>query len=285
MSDGPAPGRKLIDTKHRIVWYIAALFSLLLYFSGFVPLYIFLRRKILKRNIAVALTYHRINDNNETPDIMVSTKNFERQMAYLKKYFDIVPIDEIVNICINNKRLRRDTAAVTFDDGYKDNFTDAYPILKKYNVPALIFVAITYINESNKLSSDEIKAVQKGHITFGAHTITHKALAALDRESAFLEVSGSKSYLEQILQEEVKYFAYPYGKRGRDFTDETMQIVKDAGYKAAFATDNGFINGASNLFALNRIGVRNFPLFVFKCRISGIFENRLFYWLRRYLKI
>lgn len=273
--------RKLIELKYRIAWYIGTILSFLLYFSGIMTLYIYLRRKYLKHHIAIVLTYHRISDDSNVPDITVSSKNFERQIVYLKKDFDIVSVDELIGRYRHNTQFKKDTVAITFDDGYKDNYTYAYPILRKYNVPATIFVTTGFIGEDGRMSKDDIMIMQKDNITFGAHTISHRVLSELDRGSAFLEISGSKSALEEIVQTKIKYFAYPYGQRGRDFTEESIQMVEDAGYIAAFSTDNGYIDNNSNPFALNRIGIRNIPLFVFKTRVSGIFENKWFRVLRK----
>jgi len=278
--------RRFIEIKYRIAWYVGTVLCFVLYFLGIVPLYVYLRKRYLKRYIAVVLMYHRVSDDGNSSDITVSAKNFEDQILYLKKNFNIVSIDELIDMYLQNVKLEEDTVAITFDDGYKDNYTDAYPILRRYNVPAIIFVATgSFIREDKKLNEKEIKEMQKDNIIFGAHAVTHRVLSELDREAVSIEINDSKSTLERILQQEVKYFAYPYGKRGRDFTDDTIQIVKSAGFKAAFATDNGFITNKSDLYVLNRIGVRNFPLFVLKARLSGIFENKWIYKLREYLKI
>ncbi|HQU30677.1 MAG: polysaccharide deacetylase family protein [Planctomycetia bacterium] len=272
--------RKFIKLKYKIAWYAGIVLSFLLYFSGIIGLYIFLRKKYFKKYIAVVLTYHRVNDNNNSPDITVSQKNFDSQIAYLIRNFNIVSIDKILDECRYRTQLEDDTIAITFDDGYKDNYTHAYPILKKYNAPFTIFVSTGYIDTTNMLTKEEIAAMHKDKITFGGHTVTHKVLSGLNREAATAEISGSKSALEQILKENVKYFAYPYGKKGRDFTNETMQIVKECGFTAAFSTKNGCIDSNGNYFALNRIGIRNVPLFVFKSRLSGIFENKFITLLR-----
>ncbi len=277
--------RRLIRLKYRIAWYIGTILSFLLYLSGIIALYMYFRRRYLKENIAFVLMYHRVSDRINDPDVTVSDKNFERQMSYLKKNFNVVSLDDMVDRYKQNTKSEKDTVAITFDDGFKDNYTDAYPILKKYNIPATIFIVTGYIDRNYGLSKDEIITMQKDNITFGAHTMTHRVLLELDKRDAFLEINDSKSVLEKILNEKVKYFAYPYGKKGRDFTDKSMQIVKEAGYNAAFSTENGYINSKNNLFALNRIGMRNFPLFVFKGRVSGIFENRWFHILRRLVGI
>lgn len=274
----------MIEIKYKAAWYAGTVLSCMLYFSGIIGLYKLLRTRS-QRHIAVVLMYHRVSDDGNQPDITVSTRKFERHMSYLAGSFDVVTIDEIVGGYISGRKWEKDVAAVTFDDGFKDNYTDAYPILKKYRIPATVFVATDHIGSDIGLSRDEIILMHNGNITFGAHTISHPVLSSLDRESAIREISGSKSILEDILKSTVSYFAYPYGKRGRDFNDVSMYIVRECGFKAAFATDNGFLTLKSSRYALNRIGMRDFPLFVLRARVSGIFESRLFYALRRLARI
>lgn len=277
--------RRFIELKYRVGWFIGTLISFLLFFSGIISIYVYLRRKYLKQHIAVVLTYHRVSDDLNNPHITVSTCNFERQVSYLINNFKVISIDELLNCQRKKIQLDSDVVAVTFDDGYKDNYTYAYPILMKHNAPAAVFVSGSFIDSSHGLSMEDIKVMHNNNITFGAHTVTHKVLASLDRQTAVHEINESKALLEEILHEGIKYFAYPYGKNGRDFTDESMQIVRDAGFTAAFATDNGFIDNSSDFFALKRIGVRNIPLYVFKGRISGIFENKFIHLLRRLVGI
>jgi len=270
--------------KYRIAWYIGAVISFIMYFSGIEPFYKFIRKIVLRHFIAAVLVYHRIDDKNDTPDITVSSKKFKNQMLYLKKNFNIFSLDELIDMYKNNRQLKGDVVAITFDDGYKDNYINAYPVLKEYDIPATIFLVTSLIdNDLLMLNSSDIINMQKGNITFGAHTLSHKSLSEVGYETAISEVKGSKLELEKILRQKVRYFAYPYGKKGKDFDGKTMLIVKEAGYSAAFSTDNGYIDKYSNLFAMKRIGVRNFPLFVFKVRLSGIFENSLVTALRRYV--
>lgn len=276
---------RLIELKYKIAWYVGALLSFLLYFSGFVTLYTYLRRRYLKYPITIVLMYHRIGNNN-TSDISVSTKNFDRQIAYLKRNFDIVSLDELVENYKHNYRLGKDIVAITFDDGYKDNYLNAYPILRNYNAPATIFLITNFIDKNPEmLNSNDILIMLNDKITFGAHTLNHKILSEIDHETAWVEISNSKFMLEEILQKKVKYFAYPKGKK-KDFSEAIIQMVGDTGYEAAFSTENGCItNNTNNFFTLNRLGMRNYPLFVFKVRVSGIFESRLFIRFREYVRL
>lgn len=272
--------------KYRIAWYIGAVISFIMYFSGIEPFYKFIRKIVLRRFIAAVLVYHRIDDKNDTPDITVSSKKFKNQMLYLKKNFNIFSLDELIDMYKNNRQLKGDVVAITFDDGYKDNYINAYPVLKKYDIPATIFLVTSLIdNDPLMLNSSDIINMQKGNITFGAHTLSHKSLSEVGYETAISEVKGSKLELEKILRQKVRYFAYPFGKVGQDFNSETTAIVKETGFRAAFSTNNGFINKQSDIYALERIGIRNFPMFVFKIRVSGIFENKLVHILREFLRI
>ena len=93
--------KKLIELKYKVAWYAGATISFLLFISGIISLYVYVRRRFLKSHIAIVLMYHRIGYNN-APDMSVSDKNFEFQIAYLKKYYSIVSIDELLNIYKNN---------------------------------------------------------------------------------------------------------------------------------------------------------------------------------------
>ncbi len=273
--------RRLIELKYRIMWRIGTVIAFLLYFSGIMAIYTFVRWRCFKQYIAIVLMYHRVGDNSHEPDMTVSNSNFDCQMRYIKENYKISSLDEILDLYISGSTLTEDTIAITFDDGHRDNYINAYPILRKYDIPASIFVAINFVGQPFGLTKEEILTMRKDKITFGAHTMTHRVLADLDKHSASLEIKGSKSALEQILGEDVKYFAYPYGLRGRDFTVESVQIVRETGFTAAFTTNNGYIDRSNDIFMLKRIGVRNIPLFVLKCRLSGIFENRFIHILRR----
>ncbi len=273
--------RKLLQLRYRLVWCCVAILSALLHFTGINGIYNARRKK--KRNFFNAvLMYHRINAINEMKDMTVSPKNFRRQMEYVRSFYNVLSLRDIV--ARRGTVSDEDAIAVTFDDGFRDNYTQALSILKEYNIPATIFVVMGYVNQEYGLTKQHMMEMKTSSIEFGAHTMTHPLLSAIDKNTAIAEITESKTVLEDLLGSPVIHFAYPYGKRGRDFTDEAIEIVKNAGFEAAFSTDNGSVD-AGNHFALCRLGVRNFPLFVLKCRLSGIFENRFFHFLRRAFRV
>ncbi|MBI5056291.1 MAG: polysaccharide deacetylase family protein [Nitrospirae bacterium] len=277
--------RKYTEIKYKIAWNIGAMFSFFLYFSGIAHCYILLRKKLLKNYIMFVLTYHRIHDGREDAHISVRVETFKRQMAYLQRSFNVISLDALINSLGNSGCLTNDVVAITFDDGWKDNYNNAFQVLKVTGFPATIFVATDRIGKDHGLTDEEINEMFRNNVTIGAHTMSHKALSDVDYETAVSEVRGSKLKLEKILQQEVKYFAYPFGKKGQDFSEQAMDIVKESRFTAAFSTDNGCVSGQSHLFALERIGIRDFPMFVFKVRVSGIFENKWVHSLRQYLRV
>jgi len=258
--------------------------SFILYFSGVIKLYIFLRKRLLKQYGVIVLTYHRIRDDGEDPDISVSSKEFEKQITYLKKYFNIISLNTLVDNIEKQTNIVRDNIAITFDDGYKDNFLNAYPILKKYQMPATIFLVSKSVGKKEMLGTNELNLMKNNEIGFGSHTVTHKVLLKIVTGTATEEITYSKKELERLLNQKIQFFAYPKGKRNH-FNEQIKALVKESGYKAAFTTENGEISNKSDLFELKRIGIRNCPLFVFKTRVSGIFESRLVYFLRKLLRM
>ncbi len=267
--------------KFTTFWMIGTLVSFILYFSGFVMVYKIIRKRFFRRYRSVVLMYHRIRDDGKDPDMAVSSETFRKQLAYLKKHFQVVSLEEFMR-GLETKQVK-DTVTITFDDGYEDNYLQAYPILRELDMPATVFLIS---GESDlyeeMLTMEQIRQMQQHKILFGSHTISHPILTELDRETAFKEIAGSKRDLEEKLKNSVHFFAYPKGKRYH-FNDAIKALVKEAGYEAAFCTENGYVEKDSDRFEIRRIGIRDIPMFAFKTRLSSIFESRLIYSLRKLL--
>lgn len=273
------------EAKYRLFWFIGTILSFILYFSGIAWIFTFIRKRILKKFISTVIMYHRIRNDNKDLDISVTTKTFDRQMKYLKTHFDVASLDTLIDNIKKKTRTKTDSVAITFDDGYKDNYSNAYFILKKCKLPATIFLITGEIGKNDDmLNADEIHKMENERITFGSHTVNHQVLSKVSEEIATKEIVNSRLDLEEIINKKVKFFAYPKGKRYH-FNEVIKAFVKNTGYKAAFTTENGQINEESDLFELKRIGIRNCPLFVFKVRVSGIFESRIIYFVRNVFKM
>lgn len=227
--------------------------------------------------------YHRITDEVKEPRYSVSTINFERQMAYVKAHFNCISFATLINDMDEFTSPNADTVLITFDDGYRDNFLNALPILKRYELPATIFLVSRFIcNEKDILSVNEIRTMEQQGIDFGSHTLTHRVLSEIDGAEAYKEICDSKSELEGFLNRKIQVFSYPYGKK-RHFNEQIKAQVKKAGYYAAVTTENGAVTSRNDLYELKRIEIKDFPLFAFKVAVSGILDNRLFCFVRKVL--
>ncbi len=216
------------------------------------------------------LTYH---DFGYGKGIKVTPENFERQMRYLKdKGYNVISLDELVEDIKKEKKFAHNTVVITMDDGYKDNFTYAYPVLKKYGFPATIFLIANNIGtDANFLNWDEVKKMSKDNISFGGHTKNHVYLPSI-QEKAILwdEIAGCKEHIEKHTGVLVCYFSYPRG----GFTQEIKTLLKRAGYKAACTTNRGYdILDKKDLYELNRVSIRNHDVsFSLWAKLSGFYN-------------
>jgi len=104
----------------------------------------------------VILMYHRVIEDPDSPQeytqpgIAVSNRSFDLQMAFLAKKYHVLRLDQLIKLLQNGRRLPRRCAVITFDDGWRDNFLNAYPILQRHNLPATIFLSTDFIGTGRK---------------------------------------------------------------------------------------------------------------------------------------
>jgi peptidoglycan/xylan/chitin deacetylase (PgdA/CDA1 family) len=239
-----------MSLKQNKILKIAAIIiiSLFIFFGSFYFFY------LSPKYTVPILTYH---DFGYGKGIKVAPENFERQMRYLKdKHYNVISLDELVRGIENGRQFSRNTVVITMDDGYRDNFTYAYPVLKKYSFPATIFLIANNIGtDVNFLNWDEVKKMSKDNISFGGHTKNHVYLPSIQEEAILWdEIAGCKEVLEKHIGIPIGYFSYPRG----GFTEAVKLLVKEAGYKAACTTNRGHdILDKNDLYELNRISIRN----------------------------
>ena len=199
------------------------------------------------------LNYHQINDEAHNP-MTVSTSEFAAQMQYLADsgYTTISP-DDLQAYLENGQQLPENPILITFDDGYKDNYQNALPILKKHAQKATVFLISDYVNTYEKyLTWQQIQEMQQAGINFGSHTLSHMVLTeAPSPEEVQKQLAKSKEALEWHLGQKVEYIAYPCGTYNQNIIDMT----RAAGYKAAFTVNFGRDMIGDSSYALNRIPV------------------------------
>jgi len=198
------------------------------------------------------LNYHQIN-NHDHNVLTLSTSEFAAQMEDLDKegYTPITP-DQLLDHLQNKTTLPEKPVLLTFDDGYEDNYLNAYPILKQYKFNATIFLISNLINKDHYLSWQEIQEMKNNNILFEGHTFSHPYLSKIkDDKTLQQELLGSKKDLEQHLGYKINYLAYPYG----DYDQHVISMVKKYGYRAAFTVHFGPDLEQANPYTLNRVPI------------------------------
>lgn len=201
----------------------------------------------------IVLNYHKIDDMNIS--LSVRPADFERQMRYLvEQNFHAITPQEMYAALVEGAELPENPVLITFDDGYLDNYTNAYPILKKYGLKATIFVITGFMDRGQPGyftwgQAAEMEA--SGLINIESHTVTHSSLTDLNEEQMQREIKVSKADIERRLGKQVEFLAYPTGT----YNLHIAALVKEAGYKGAFTVKYGNVDQASNLFALERVPI------------------------------
>ena len=235
--------------------------------------------------------YHRVVKKeklaNNLKDINMYTDidKFHNQMKFLKERHRIVSEKEVATF-MEKGRIPDCSVWITFDDGYKDNYTNAFPILKKYSIPATIFVTTGYINEPTSsenrnnlfMNWDEIIEMSKAGIFIGAHTVSHRILADLSDDEMMREIHESKDEIEEKIDRRVISFAYPVGKRQHYCLEKCIPILRENNIKLAVTTIGGFntIKPKKCFFELNRMGVSyedSLNFFKFKVSLGSFWQR------------
>ncbi|MBU5486231.1 polysaccharide deacetylase family protein [Clostridium sp. MSJ-11] len=213
------------------------------------------------------LMYHSIN-YEEGNELMVPKEQFREQMNYLyENGYTTLTLNQLYDFFINNKPIPEKSVVITLDDGYKDNYTNAFPILKEFNFNAVVFVITNNIdNHKNFLTSEQILEMDKNGIEIQSHTANHERLPTLSYENQVRTLKVSKEFLEKLLNKESLYIAYPYG----DANSDTIKAAKEAGYKMAFTTKGTWSDKTDGILSLDRVYISaNFDMDEFHRRLTN----------------
>ena len=230
------------------------------------------------------LTYHhvaRVPADHPRGNLFVSPEEFECQMEYLKKkQFPVVSLDQIRAGLLGETSLPPKAVAISFDDGFEDNYLHAFPILKKYGFPATVFMITEKIGSRGSpdpgeeedncyLSPDQLREMAGAGITIGSHSATHPHLGRIPFNQADREITHSKKVLEDLLGLPVRWFCYPFGS----FYPELMESVRKAGYCGAVSAirDNRLMPW--QIYCLPRVMVMpGLPLWHFRYYFSRLYH-------------
>lgn len=207
-------------------------------------------RKEINKKIPI-LMYHSISDNPGNL-LCLSPQRFAEQMHYLKEAgYHPLTFRELAD-WEQDKPIPVKPIVITLDDGYRDNYTSAFPVLKQENLKATIFMTVGFFNGKNNLTEEMAKEMAaSGLVEFGSHTLSHMDLTTLPSERLRQEIEDSKAQLESKLGTSVNAFCYPSGR----YTDKVLEEVKHAGYRFAVTTKPGWADAAQGMWTLHRVRI------------------------------
>jgi len=241
--------------------FLDAVLKFVLYYSGANTLYMAFR----KPHVAI-LGYHSISHTSNSAQfhgevyehLSVPAHVFERQMSYLKKHgYVFLRFSDLRDIRERKRLLPKRAALIYFDDGYKDNFVNAYPILKRMDIPATIFVVTDCLDKKKILwetalhsedvniflSWDELRSM-RDVFDIGTHTVTHRKLTGLALEEVREEFEKSRAYIEEKTGAEVIALSYPKSR----FTPQIRAVAAECGFDFMLAHGRGFSHSADFQF-------------------------------------
>lgn len=222
----------------------------------------------LKSNdIGVSVLYYHSVDDVKDNELIISKQKFREQMKFLKDNgYTTLTMEELYKYVKNNEKVPEKSVVITFDDGYADNYKNAYPILKEFGFNATIYMVTDWIDKDPYyLNSSQLKELEANGIEIQSHTGAHDHLASLTKEKQLDTLKRSKEKLEKLLNKEIRYIAYPFG----EYNETTKKLTEELGYKMAFATSKGWADKTDNLFAVNRVYVSAFTTMdSFKQRVT-----------------
>lgn len=203
--------------------------------------------------VAPILMYHYVEDANTSslPYLFINTYYFEAQLKTLKKHcYQTMFVRDVAEALYNNKSLPQKNITLTFDDGYADWYYNAFPLLKKYQVKATMFMIVKNIGTPGYLTKEQMREMaDSGLIEFGSHTLSHVNLKNSSASAAQNEISKSKKQLEDILGRPVYSLAYPYGF----FTKRDEALCQKAGYLSCVSTYQGDKQSFRGRYSLYRL--------------------------------
>jgi len=250
-------------------------------------------RRLFRRSSAgiPILMYHSISEAKEgdrRPYFRTRTapRVFRQQVRFLWQHgYRAISLSDALREFRSGGTTSTRYVVLTFDDGYADFYTEAYPVLREYGYTATVFLATAYIGDEPKqfdgaacLTWSQVGDLHRAGVEFGSHTVTHPQLADLTPAGVERELRASKAVIEGRIGAEVASFAYPFAFPAHrpGFRQVLHCQLSDAGYLTGVCTTVGTATGRSHPFFLERLPVNSLDDdALFGAKLAGAYD-----WLR-----
>jgi len=186
-------------------------------------------------------------------DLSVSPGAFIDQLHYLRQNgYQTIGLQDLLAHLDHGAPLPARPIVLTFDDGYDDNYSQAYPILRSFGFAGVFFVLTDFVGQPGYATWENLTEMNRNGMDIEAHGRTHADLAISSAADAAWQIAGSRSVLEEKLGRPVQFYCYPSGR----YTAKTVELLRAHGYRAAVTIAYGATHTAAGVFELDRIRVR-----------------------------
>ena len=228
------------------------------------------------RDRALILLYHRVLQQSEVspgmdPAIYVTTETFDLHLGFLAREFEVVDLDELTSWREGKRSFAKPPCVITFDDGWVDNYTNAYPLLRRHGTPATIFLITGSVGSPDYVTWDQVREMEANGIRFGSHTVTHPIVEGLAAPELQWQLSESKRQLRERTVNPSCWFCYPKG-----YNDEAARLEASRHYCAAVTTRFASAQQTDDLYAIPRVSIHDDV-----SRTPALFALRIGGWLTR----
>ena len=217
------------------------------------------------------LGYHRVGPLRDDHVPTVSAQAFERQLAFLARYrYRVLTLHDVIQRLDRGEPMPRHSMVITFDDGYEETHTVAWPLLKRFKFPATVFITPAEVGSPGFITWEQVTELSRNGVTIGSHTMHHSYIPLVSDDRLPEELVESKHVIEQRIDHPVQFISYPVG----GFTPRAQAIVKQAGYLAACTTNRAFSRSPIDRYALRRVKVteRDANPLLFWAKVSGYYD-------------
>lgn len=215
------------------------------------------------------LMYHSISDTDSTNNLLVPPDMFEEQIKWLKDNgFTAILLDDLLE-AMETGNVPKRPVVITFDDGYVDNYTDAYETLKKYNMKATFFIITDNVDkDSGYMNLVMLKEMKDFGMAIENHTSNHLELNKLSKSEQISSIKDGQDFLRNTIGVEGRFLCYPVGR----YNDTTIEVAQELGIKAAVTTESGISSLSDGLYQLKRLRISPMSLESFSQIFSEFIE-------------
>jgi peptidoglycan/xylan/chitin deacetylase (PgdA/CDA1 family) len=188
-------------------------------------------------------------------DLSVTPERFETHLAYLRDHgYHVITLDDLLYALTQGRPLPEKPVIITFDDGYEDNYTHAFPLLRKFGFEAHFFVITDFVNAGKPeyMTWAQLEEMAAAGMRIGSHSRDHPDLKGKSLDYLVWEALGSTEALQEHLGRHPRWVAYPSGS----YDQRTIDVFKSANYWGGLSTEQGATHTTADLFHLSRVRVR-----------------------------